>query len=171
MQAPTLHQVETFFKESNYSAAEASKFYYYNDGRGWMINEKMPVKNWQSLANKWMLNPGKYSTTPQPAADPYKDLQYLYKRYKEGENIFRYITSTHFDQLNLQLTPEILAAARQERINPLTGSNQNSVLQMLKAYMENDESNSLIMKDQITESYWQKRAALVYYFINRSTDE
>lgn len=48
--------VETFFKENNYPIPEAQKFYYYNHSKGWMLTEKIPIKDWQSLAHKWMLN-------------------------------------------------------------------------------------------------------------------
>ena len=159
-QNPTLHQVEQFFKESNYPAAEATKFYYYNHGRGWMINKTLPVKNWQSLAHKWMLNPGKY-TTPPPAEDPYKDLQYLYERYKEGENIFRHITTDHFDKLGLHLTDDIMAIARLERINQLSGSNQNSILKILKAYLEKDQK--LISSDENNLTLLAKKIAVVRF--------
>src|SRR5437868_13706457 len=37
----TLAELETFFRENNYPAIEARKFFYYNEAKGWMLNEKI----------------------------------------------------------------------------------------------------------------------------------
>lgn len=51
-----LSQVEIYFRENGFSIPEAQKFFNYNQGRGWMLNGTLPVKDWQALAQKWMLN-------------------------------------------------------------------------------------------------------------------
>jgi hypothetical protein len=53
---PTLSEVESFFLEYNFPGDEAQKFFLYNDGKAWMLTPQMKIKNWQSLARKWMLN-------------------------------------------------------------------------------------------------------------------
>ncbi len=53
---PTLPEVERFFQEENYPAAEAKKFFLYNQGKAWMIAPGFRIQDWQSLAHKWMLN-------------------------------------------------------------------------------------------------------------------
>lgn len=41
-----------------------------------------------------------------------------------------------------------MAAARLERINQLTGSNQSSILKLLQAYESKNENEPLIIKDK-----------------------
>ncbi|MEO7529856.1 MAG: hypothetical protein ABIS69_00550 [Sediminibacterium sp.] len=53
---PSKQEVETFFQQNNYPLTEAVKFFYYNNGKAWMLTDKIPIKDWQSLAHKWMLN-------------------------------------------------------------------------------------------------------------------
>ncbi len=54
--SPTLPEVETFFNQQNYPAAEAKKFFLYNQGKAWMFSPGLRIQDWQSLAHKWMLN-------------------------------------------------------------------------------------------------------------------
>lgn len=57
--APTglnLLLVEEYFREQNFPIPEAQKFFYYNQGRGWMLTSTLPMQNWQAFAQKWMLN-------------------------------------------------------------------------------------------------------------------
>jgi hypothetical protein len=53
---PTLPEVEAFFHQQNYPLPEAQKFFYYNQGKAWMISESLHVTDWKSFAHKWMLN-------------------------------------------------------------------------------------------------------------------
>ncbi|MCU7552854.1 hypothetical protein OCK74_27290 [Chitinophagaceae bacterium LB-8] len=53
---PTLQEVEDFFRQHNYPHPEAKKFFYYNQGKAWMISESLPVTDWKPIAHKWMLN-------------------------------------------------------------------------------------------------------------------
>lgn len=50
---PTLSEVESYFSEMGRSSADASKFYHYNQARGWKIG-KNRIENWQSAANIWI---------------------------------------------------------------------------------------------------------------------
>jgi hypothetical protein len=52
---PDMNQVETFFRDKNFPAEEAPKFFYYNQSRNWMLNPTTPIKDWQAMAHKWML--------------------------------------------------------------------------------------------------------------------
>ena len=51
-----LPEIEIYFQENNFPIQEAQKFFYYNQGRGWMLSENIPVQDWKALAQKWMLN-------------------------------------------------------------------------------------------------------------------
>lgn len=53
---PSKQEVQTFFMQNNYPSSEATKFFYYNQSKAWMLTDKIPIKDWQSLAHKWMLN-------------------------------------------------------------------------------------------------------------------
>ena len=53
---PNIIQVQEFFTQNNYPIPEAQKFFYYNQTKNWMLTDKIPIRNWQSLAHKWMLN-------------------------------------------------------------------------------------------------------------------
>lgn len=56
MASITLAMVEAYFTKNDTPITEAQKFYYYNQGRGWMLSNMLPIKDWQALAQKWMLN-------------------------------------------------------------------------------------------------------------------
>lgn len=79
--APTglnLLLVEEYFREQNFPIPEAQKFFYYNQGRGWMLTSTLPMQDWQAFAQKWMLNSanqknnqnGKSGPEQKQAADP-----------------------------------------------------------------------------------------------------
>jgi hypothetical protein len=53
---PSLLEVEEFFQLNNCSNAEAKKFFNHYQSNGWLVGGKAPMKNWQSSADKWMLN-------------------------------------------------------------------------------------------------------------------
>lgn len=53
---PTIEEVESFFVEKSYPITEAQKFFYYNNGKAWMLNDNVAISDWHSLAHKWMLN-------------------------------------------------------------------------------------------------------------------
>lgn len=142
---PVLSEVVAFFLENNYPGEEAQKFFHYNNGKHWMLTDKMPIKNWQSIAHKWMLNPKK-QTSIQP--DPARDIQYLYDTFLEGKKIFHLITPVHFTQLKLELSDETMQQARQERINEVTGTNQHSINLIWEAYLTNDPNNQFVLKDK-----------------------
>jgi len=57
------------------------------------------------------------------------------------------ITDNHFNERNLQLTPETMELARQERINQLIGSNQGPDLKLLMAYQENNNESSFVKEN------------------------
>lgn len=162
---PTLREVEEFFIQHNYPDLEANKFFNHYKSIGWKIKGITPITDWQASAHKWMINAGKFENkkADQPPA-PQNDLESLYKQFMVGNNIFRYITPEHFVELKLELTEEIMQHARQERINQLTGSNQNSVLQLLQAYQSNKENDVLMMKDYSNLTNLAKRIAVLKHF-------
>ena len=158
---PTLEEVEEFFKSSNYPEEEAKKFFHYNNGRNWMLSDKFPIKNWNAIAHKWMLNPKK-QTAQQP--DPAKDIQYLYETFLEGKKVFHHLQPEHYDLLQLKLTDETMQQARQERISQVTGTNQHSINLIWEAYLTNDSNNSLAIKDKPNLIAIAKRMEVLKHF-------
>ncbi|HVT86691.1 MAG TPA: hypothetical protein VHD35_15915 [Chitinophagaceae bacterium] len=168
---PPLSDIENFFREKKYPAAEAKKFYNHYKAIGWKIQGITPIKDWQALAEKWMQNAKKWELSSAGGGVPTsrdgggaKDLHYLYDTFLDGKNIFKHITPSHFDQLKLELTEEILQQAWQERINQLTGSNQNSVIQLWKAYLAADPNNELVIKDKPNLIALAKRITVLKHF-------
>jgi len=153
--------IESFFLQNNYPSTEAQKFFYYNQSRGWMLKDKVPIQDWQSLAHKWMLGVGKQNEEKNMHVDRWPDAQELFKRLAQGQNIFKLIKIEHFNQLQLELDDATILIARKERINQLTGSNQNSILQLLKAYLDNKKDDLLIIKDEENLISLAKRIAVL----------
>jgi hypothetical protein len=167
--APTLSEVEEFFKSANYPLTEAQKFFYYNQGRGWMLRDKVPIKDWQSIAHKWILSIGKRGEVKKqdPEARPTADD--LFKRFSQGQKIFNLITIEHFHQLQLELTESIMDDAWQERINQLTGTNRHSLNQLWDAYLQGNKENELIKNDESNLVELAKRIAVLKHFQNQKT--
>lgn len=161
-----LGEVEKFFAEQNYPADEARKFFNHYTAIGWKIKGITPIKDWQAAAHKWMMNVPNFENKshPQPAPAVTNDLEGIYQLFLSGKAFFHLLTTDHFDELNLQLTKELLEYARQQRINQLTGSNQNSILQLLFAYQDNKENDRLMIKDKDNLLLLAKRIAIVTYF-------
>jgi len=168
---PTLSEVEECFRENNYPADEASKFFLYNQGKGWMITDKLAIKDWKALVHKWMLNPKKLGHKQEPAVPvPNNNIQNLYKSFLEGKKIFKFLTTDHFIQLNLQLTEQIMHDAWQERKNQLSGTNQYSINQLLQAYEEGNKNSQLIQQDQPNLIALAKRIAVIRHFQQQQHD-
>ncbi len=163
---PSLPEVESFFNASKYPIKEAQKFYYYNHGKGWMLTDKIPITDWQSLAHKWMLN-SKNSNVITPSlsgeAGRGPDIQYLYERFLEGQQISKYIFVEHYTFLQLQITEEIKQEALQRRINQLSGSNENSQNQLLEAYKVGNKNDELLIQDEANFISLAKRVAVFNY--------
>lgn len=157
--------VESFFHQNNYPATEAQKFYNHYQSNGWLVGGKTPMKDWNSSAHKWMLNADKFETKKQnetPA--PKNDMESLYKLFLAGQNIFKHITPDHFNELKLELTEAIMQYARKERINQLTGSNQNSILQLMQAYLANNKNDALLLMDKTNLISLAKKIAVLNHF-------
>ena len=171
-QQPSSVQVEDFFHQQNYPATEAKKFYNHYKAIGWKIKGITPIEDWHAAAHKWMLNTNQYDMPKSNKPDSFDrgvanhelNLQTLYKKYQAGENIFRHISPAHFEELNLKLTDDILTFAKKERINQLTGSNQNSILRLLNAYLDNKENDPFLAKDQHNLLLFGKRIAVLAHF-------
>ncbi|MBS1744242.1 MAG: hypothetical protein JST81_14525 [Bacteroidetes bacterium] len=56
MEKPTLQQVSDFFADCSYPATEAHKFFNHYQSIGWLVAGKIPMTDWKSSANKWMIN-------------------------------------------------------------------------------------------------------------------
>ena len=133
---PQIKEVEEFFKSTNYPDTEAKKFFNHYKAIGWKIKGITPIEDWQAAAHKWMLNAGKFEPVKSNKDfPPAKDLQYLYERFLEGQQVFKFILPEHFTELNLELTEETMQDAWVERINQLTGTNQHSLNQLWDAYL------------------------------------
>lgn len=161
---PALSEVEDFFRQSNYPADEAQKFFYYNQGKEWMLTDKLRIKDWRSLAHKWMLNQKKQSVKTNQPLDRNRDIQFLYESFIEGKKIFHHIIVAHFEQLKLQLTDPSLQAAWKERLNQVSGSNQHSTDLLWQAYLTYDPENELVKKDRPNFIAIAKRFAVLNHF-------
>lgn len=53
---PNIEEVISFFAKNKYPETEAKKFFNHYQSNGWLVGGKTPMNNWQSSANKWMLN-------------------------------------------------------------------------------------------------------------------
>ncbi len=161
----TQSEVEGFFSQNSYPATEAKKFFNHYKATGWKTKGITPIEDWEAAAHKWMINAGKYEnkkTEQQPVAKV--DTESLYKQFLAGQNIFKQITLGHFTELKLELTDEIMQHAWQERISQLTGSNQNSILQLLQAYQDNKENDAMLLKDRDNLIALAKRIAVLKHF-------
>ena len=162
---PQISEVEEFFKRSNYPDTEAKKFFNHYKAIGWKIKGITPIEDWQAAAHKWMINAGKFENNKQDETPaPEKGIEGLYKQFLSGQNIFKQITADHFTELKLDLTDEIMQYAWKERINQLTGSNQNSILQLLQAYQDNKENDPLLLTDRDNLISLAKRIAVLNHF-------
>jgi len=167
---PEMKEVEEFFTKHNYPSDEAKKFFLYNQGKNWMLTDKLKIKDWHALAHKWMLNIKKSNGGNQTAiASPAKqsadsELNYLYDSFLEGKKIFQHITTQHFEQLTLLLDEETMQQAKQQRIKDIEGSNQYSIGQIWQAYLTNNPNNPLVQKDLPNVMELAKRIAVIKHF-------
>lgn len=153
---PQLNEVELFFTQKNYPTIEAQKFFNHYQSNGWLVGGKTPMKDWQSSAHKWMLNANQWNhNQPGEAKEPVPQvleapgvLQGIYEDFLLGHRIFKHITPEHCTQLNLELTEELMQAARTERINQVSGTNQHSLSQLWDAYLQGKEDNILLTRDK-----------------------
>lgn len=159
---PVIEEVEDFFKQNNASPTEAHKFFYYNQGKNWMLTEKLPVTDWKALAHKWMLN---NTSQPKPQSISMNEaIQQLYDLYLKSEKINKFILPEFADHLQLQITEEVKQEAIQRRINQLSGSNEASENNLWTAYMKNDFANEIIIRDETNLIALAKRVAVSKYF-------
>lgn len=169
---PNIHQVETFFQQQNYPKIEAKKFYNHYKAIGWKIQGVTPIKDWEALVEKWMINTNKWDSGSVSATQsgakgkqsPAADISYLYESFIESKKIFHHITTDHFTQLKLTLTEETIHQARQERIKEVTGTNQHSLNQLWDAYLKGDDNNPLLQKDKPNLIALAKRIAVLNHF-------
>lgn len=165
---PEMKEVEEFFTKHNYPGDEAKKFFLYNQGKNWMLTDKMKIKDWQALAHKWMLNmkkkPKQENITDQTSIDLARDIQFLYERFLDGKKIFQHITTHHFEQINLLLDDQTIQQAKQQRIKDIEGSNQYSIGQIWQAYLTNNPNNPLVQKDLSNVMELAKRIAVIKHF-------
>lgn len=167
---PSKQEVQSFFSEKKYPADEATKFFSHYKALGWKIQGKTPIRDWKPLVEKWMANAKKWNTVQEnsslrlPSGDHRgADLQYLYNSFLEGKNIFRHITTEHYDLLKLSLTDEIMQQAWKERINHVSGTNQHSIIELWKAYLTGDPASPLLQKDKPNLIDLAKRIAVINY--------
>lgn len=160
----TLAEVQLFFEQNNYPSAEAQKFYLYNQGRGWMLRDKVPIKDWQALAHKWMLGVGKENDKKTKNSETSPTADDLFMQFSKGEKIFNLIKPEHFHQLKLTLTDSIMQDALKERINQLTGTNQHSINQLWDAYLKGNKENDMVKNDEPNLINLAKRIAVFQHF-------
>ncbi len=165
---PMLSEVEAHFKQNDYPATEAKKFFNHYKAIGWKIQGVTPIEDWKALVEKWMSNATRWEdkTQKKPANDPVKDIQYLFESFAEGKKIFQHITVAHFDHLKLSLTDEAMQQAWKERINQVSGTNQHSLIEIWKAYLTGDPNNELVKRDHPNLIALAKRLSVINHFHN-----
>lgn len=163
---PQLKEIESYFAEKKYTPAEARKFFHHYKAIGWKIQGHTPIEDWKALVEKWMENAKHWPAALQQEHSPKtgNEINNLYKSYCSGEKVFSYITSEHFDQLNLTLAEETILQARTERISQLSGSNQYSLSQLWQAYLTNDPGNQLVINDNSNIITFAKRITVIKHF-------
>ena len=168
--APTLSEVEEFFKLNNYPNSEANKFFNHYKAIGWKIKGITPIEDWEAAAHKWMLNSKQWDSNKGDQAPLSSrrgeggEVQYLYERFLESEKIFKFILPEHFAELHLELSEETMQNALAERIDQLTGTNQYSLGQLWDAYLQGNENNELVIKDKPNVISLAKRIAVLKHF-------
>ncbi len=63
---PELDEVLQYFTSQEYASIEAEKFFNYFESNGWLVGGKTKMKDWRAAARNWILNTGKFNTTPKP---------------------------------------------------------------------------------------------------------
>jgi hypothetical protein len=130
-----------------------------------MLTEKLPIKDWKALANKWMINsPNHNSTKSQNNITMDETIQQLYELYLTGAKVNKYILPEFADHLKLEITEAIKQEAIQRRINQLSGSNEASTLNLWKAYMKEDPVDQLLIDDEPNLIALAKRLAVSKHF-------
>lgn len=163
---PQLKEIESYFAEKNYTAAEARKFFHHYKAIGWKIQGHTPIEDWKALVEKWMENAKHWPAATQQEQLPRteNEINKLYNSYCSGEKIFLQLKSEHFDQLGLTLAEETIQQAHTERINQLAGSNQYSLSQLWQAYLTNDPANQLVVTDSPNIISLAKRITVIKHF-------
>jgi hypothetical protein len=164
VQAPTLSEIEEFFKSNKYPLKEARKFFYYNKGKAWKFPGNLPIADWQSLAHKWILNSGDLAKAPANSEDVQENIQNLYERFLIGEQIAKEILPEYADYLQLEITDAIKSEAIQRRINQLSGSNENAHNKLLQVYLSRDDTNPQLKSDLPNLMALCKRLAVLKTF-------
>lgn len=158
---PALVHVENFFRKNKYSLKEARKFFYYNQGKNWMLTEKLAITDWKALALKWMINT---KEKEEEVMDIDISIQYLYERFLEGERINKLLLPEFADHLQLEITAAIKQEALQRRLNQLSGSNENSNIKLWQAYMNEQWQNEIVINDETNLTALAKRLAVLKHF-------
>lgn len=167
VRTPLMSEVVEFFNQHNQGPNEAQRFFYYNQGKSWMLTDKLPVTDWKAIAKKWMLNPRK--PDEQASAMPYEEslsqaIQYLYERYLEGAKINRMLAPEYADHLLLEITDAVKQEAFGRRLNQLSGSNEASEIQLWTAYMNEKWDDGCVLKDQTNLTALAKKLSVLKYF-------
>jgi hypothetical protein len=160
-EGPTITEVETFFLQHNSTTEEAQKFFYYNQGKNWMLTDKLPISDWKALARKWLLTSKNQN---KPPMDPKTAVQSIYEQYIKGEKINKLLLPEFADLLQLQITEAIGREAIHRRTNQLSGSNENSHIKLWKAYMQREFTSDVVIKDEPNLLALAKRLAVSKHF-------
>lgn len=60
VEPPTIDEVLEYFRQQQFPALEANKFFNYFKSIGWLVGGKTPMADWQAAASNWMLNAPKF---------------------------------------------------------------------------------------------------------------
>jgi len=64
-------EVVNFFREQKWSVQEALKYYHHYEANGWKMGGNLPVQNWKSLAQSWVLKAVEFKKNSHKEATDY----------------------------------------------------------------------------------------------------
>jgi len=161
---PSLGEVTDFFHKHNLGAEEAQRFFYYNQGKSWMLTDKLPVTDWKAIAKKWMLNPRSEWQPATKEEQVAQAVQNIYERFLQGVKVNKMILPEYADLLQIEITDTIKQEAYQRRINQLSGSNEASETRLWNAYMNEKWNDECVVNDQPNITALAKKLAVLKLF-------
>jgi hypothetical protein len=103
------------------------------------------------------------------------DLEYLYERFCDGQQITKFILPEHYELLLkeklVSITDELKQEAWAKRIFQLTGSNQRKEIDLMIAYQAYDPENQLVKSDKVNFDRLVKRLCVYNYFVTKKNSD
>lgn len=144
-------------------------------GFDWIIeNQTNYIKTIEGVYDK--KDPLQPVKVEQPQKEvTYNDIEYLYEKYCDGQQVTKYILQDHFNLLSekklVAITDDLVKEAWNKRINQLTGSNQKKELDLFDAYKTFDPLNPVVLNDKPNFDKLVKRLAVYNYFVMKQKND